>query len=324
MDKPDYFSAARAVYQIRNLLAYYKGRDDDARVAYGAMLRYGIPKHLGGDFRARWGIDGVTGTPVQMVPSCIPPSSEDCCEVFRNLVHGLPIPVHPPTPTWPNANLPKGYFPIINRVNTNHVKGLGELVCEMVGHEYFPVSIHPADGGGNNADLVVSEELTDRLPQGWRMRIAEIDPDFKVSIQGIGTAIMVTGAGRVDVIPKHTGRILTCGVFPIWRMKDVRPESFDVWEKAPRTGKSARGVIGKLFYEQTLPAQQPPLVRNEIDWGALQAQAQNQVFRAAQEQMIRENPPIGPEEPQRRFRWDQVPAPPDVQDVINPGPEEDD
>lgn len=277
VSKPEYFNHQRAVTQLRNLLAYYKGRDDDARIAYGAMMRYGIPVHHGGDFRARWGILGMAEmnlTPVHMVPSCIRPTPEDCCEVFRYLVHGLPIPARVPEPTWKNAILPKGYYSVLSCTNTNHVKGLGELVCELVGHKGAPIAIGPVEG--HETQMTVADRLVPSLPRDWRQRIAKVAPGYSVGVRPGIMGINIPGIGRNDAVPRHTLRVLLSGAFPLWHMKDVREGSFTEWANAPRGNEKAGKVVGKLIYDRgDLRAAQPPPPNNQNDWANLVARQQN-------------------------------------------------
>src|SRR6185312_7674262 len=88
---------------VRNLLAYYKALDDDAAIVFQALENFGIPKHKGGDFKARWGINFTKEDAVKdvnVVPGSIPPHESEVEALFNFFTKKEPLVAKKTEPTW--------------------------------------------------------------------------------------------------------------------------------------------------------------------------------------------------------------------------------
>lgn len=222
--------------RITNLLAYYKGRDDDAALAYNFLSRHGFPRHNGGDFRARWGLVGYAGKDlrksVQYVPSAIKAPAEGIKELWDYFVQDKPIKkAVVPEITWSPANPPAGYAMMLDRIETTGQKGIGEALCDVVEctKEVPRVTIRAASVGGM---LTVSADIVKHLATNWREQLAKAT--------GLGVSAFAVDTGHNGYISiaahyrEHDSHLLRkalveSGVFPIWRMRDVKPDSHQVW-----------------------------------------------------------------------------------------------
>lgn len=210
--------------QIKNFLAYYKNLDDDARLAL-CVLQRGIPRHIGGDFRGRWGI-GLLGLDPELVkPSYVPlsirASKDGIAQVFAHLLTGKPLAFQTPTPTWTPSSIPSGYKMCIDIVETVGRKGLGEIICDLCFSNEYPMKITQDDFGPRA--LVVTTDLRQVLTPGHELK--KYIEFAKLPSSAISISPWWCEGGRSSIVKQ----CLTSGLFPIWRVKDVRPDSYKQW-----------------------------------------------------------------------------------------------
>ena len=239
--------------KIRNLLAYYRRVDNDARLAL-MLLERGLPRHNGGDFRERWGIPRTTAIhpTVNVIPPAIKPDEGTIKELLELFSIGRPL-MFPMTfvPNWEPSTLPKGYVMCIDSVSTDQAKGFGELIWDLCVNKNLPVPISAGNrdlGGGRG--IMVSSGLAKLLPSGWQNK-------QQVHVFHDGAAqIIIPMATREGPRAKATKDFLTSGVFPIWRVKDVKQESFTEWrskvDKAPVKPKTFKSKV--LFEYGEMPS----------------------------------------------------------------------
>lgn len=228
-------------FRLRNLLYYYKDTDDDARLAL-SVLRSQRFAHKGGDFRARWGFGVPLIGPapnVKYMPPAIKPSPFTVEEMFAHLHTGVPIINRMPVLTWEPAAPPDDYKMVINSVTTAGNKGLGEFVWNLCCHKSFPLTFTAT----KNKGLEISTTLASQLPKNWNrgidIRLHNARPDQIL----LGEKVR-EGAGAV-----LAKRVLLSGLFPIWRVQDVKPDSFEQWENTVRTKNGPARDRGAVLYQ---------------------------------------------------------------------------
>lgn len=233
-------------YRLRNLLSYYKDMDDDARLALRVLNNQKFT-HKGGDFRTRWGF-GIPligpGPNVKYIPSAIKPSPFTSEEVFAHLRTGEPIINRMPAMTWEPAGPPEGYKMMIDETPTNGAKGIGELVWNLCYHKDFPIFCEPV----KDDKLLISTKLAAQLPKGWERGL-----DIKCH-GGEMNSIFVGTKAREGQAAVATKRALLCGLFPIWRVQDVKDDSYVQWKQHVQVKALPvvdRGVI--LFKSREIP-----------------------------------------------------------------------
>lgn len=237
---------------IENLLGYFKGSDDDARLCLAVLKTRGIPHFQGGDFRSAWGISGLGYATVRsdqtptVIPAAIPPSTEDTREMMEHLLKGTRLTARVPKPTWEPTTVPDGYVMLINSVTTTHVKGLGEIIWDLVCAAGMPLKVVQSDGPG----MGVGEGLAKHLDRGWQGKVQEILGKDGVYFHHTGEPTIWLGAGlRSDGQEIARARkALTCGVFPIWKVGRVGKNSLEEWKKGvnpllPKKRKSSTEVL---------------------------------------------------------------------------------
>lgn len=216
--------SARAIEAIVNLLAYYQDLDDDARLAHN-MVQRGIPKHVGGDFKERWGVETVKPIPMpHYVPMAIKPDMETIVSLRRHLLTGDALGYVKPKLTWSPAAAPKGYRMVIDATETIQRKGLGECVWDLCTHESMGILFTTQSQSDHQAALV-----SESLARG------------RDSMKIFGTnAIRITGdkknyvmfnshwldGGKARLVKKW----ILNGRLPLWRIGDVTPDSIEKWK----------------------------------------------------------------------------------------------
>lgn len=193
---------------IKNFLAYYKGRDDDAALAYAALNRHGLPVYSGDDFKTRWGISYAgRHTIPRYIPDVIKGDPATTQELFEFLQHGTAIPPSAPRQTW-NGSIPNSHKCCLDAISsTRGQKGLGELAFGLFFHERQPVTLM---AGADEA-----------LGIGARLRVSAAGRRLA---QKMGVPIRTTSTGSSVAIPLlwreaanigMTKKLLTT-LLPLW------------------------------------------------------------------------------------------------------------
>lgn len=240
--------------RIRNLLAYYKGIDDDARICYGALIRAGFPRHVGGDFRARWGLTGYAGQnlskTVRYVPSKIEPNHRELEELFFHLALQAPLRSGViPEPTWAPVAPPKGYYLALDQVVTHHVKGIGEMIADMCMHESKVISIAAMQERGGEEAMSITAGLKQMIhPDGLATLRKLLDAQVRVE-NGRTPIIRVGISWREGKRAELVKRALLSGVFPIWEVKDTGADALEAWELSRKAAPTVRPKqLGKELF----------------------------------------------------------------------------
>jgi hypothetical protein len=241
-------SVDRHFQRIKNLLAYYKDVDDDARLAL-KMITKKFPIHAGGDFKKRWGIgDGMASTTkITCIPQSVKPDREDIEEMFEYLAGNRILWSRVPKPTWNPLNPPNGYVMAIHDVNTHGAKGLGELVWDVCRHESFDYVL------GNNRDMqrglyfVIPRNLAKTLPVGWQKFCGG-----KVTVGGDGRIIYSSEKTREAATFHECRRLLLETVFPFWQVGKVKPDSYDQWKAGLAKRSPKPKFQGQILYGDIL------------------------------------------------------------------------
>jgi hypothetical protein len=211
--------------RLRALLAYFKGRDDDALIAYHALKRWGLPKFFGGDFKGRWGVDftynqGDQG--VSVMPPYITPTEKEVQEMFSHLTKATPLLPNRPTISWTPSKVPPGFSWLMKYTKTAGQIGLGELMWDLCTLKGANVAIQ----GTTDYGLQVSSSLADILPRGWKTKI----PGGLAGVFGsTDLAIRIPRKMREWQSLSETKKLLAGGLFPIWKMGDATIARAKVW-----------------------------------------------------------------------------------------------
>ena len=151
---------------IKNFLAYYKGRDDDAALAFAALARHGFPVYSGDDFKPRWGL-GVLPARVTIppyIPDVIVGHPDTTRELFEYLHNGTPLPPSSPQVTW-KSEIPETHKCCLNQIeSTRGQRGLGELAFNLFYHTKQPIMLRV----GNDNGFVIGKGLR-RSKEGLKL-----------------------------------------------------------------------------------------------------------------------------------------------------------
>jgi hypothetical protein len=229
-----------------NLLAYYKGIDDDAWIAYHTYQRIGLPKHVGDDFRPRWGVlyDNVPETDVEVLPTSVAPLPETVNQLFQHLVDGKPLVPVNPTPTWSPTRVPVGFRRVLDGIDTHGKAGFGELLWDCCCMKEMPVQMQTVD---NETMFRIGTELARKLTPGWKDKLKGIAPDGEVYVDGRGMTISVGKGWRTVKKLQLTRKALFSGVFPLWRLRDAGDSAKSLWLQAT-TAEQNENIAGKQLY----------------------------------------------------------------------------
>lgn len=236
-------TADRHLRRLQNLLSYYKDVDDDARLALCMVAKH-MPIHIGGDFKKRWGIEAATlgdAPKVSFLPSSIRPTQAEVTELFEYFRDGKALGYKIPEPTWAPLNPLDGYIMALKSTDTRGAKGLGELLWDVVMSKELPlrfVSSPDVHGGF----FSIPSKLANILPTGWRKLASN-----KINVHfGDENFIYSSAKGRETGTFDECRRLLLDTVLPLWRISDVKADSYLQWKSASRK-KPARNFNDKLL-----------------------------------------------------------------------------
>jgi hypothetical protein len=237
--------------QIRSrllaILGFYKGLDDDASLAFAIQQKQGWPEWHVNDLKPAWGILGgakiaLPKVDVEVQPAMVPPLEAEISALATALLSGQPPEIVSLEPSWSPSKLPEGYKPLLNNVNTHHAPGIGEiavglcthrgvnevyLVCHQGGEIYVP------GNWGWDAERQ-GYQLHPRYRELWRKQFPELVSKTYVDMEerkhihpqfSFGARFREAGARRQMI------DFLTCGCFPVWKIEDVKPDSYELWKK---------------------------------------------------------------------------------------------
>lgn len=238
-------SANRAYYRLYNLLAYFKGIDDDARLAF-LMCQRGLPLHIGGDFKQRWGLVlGPNYTPpdIKIIPPSIQASDRDTREVFEHLKTGSQLTFRLPEPNWMPLKAPDGYVMCLERTETVQQKGLGELIWDICCPKDLPIEFYGAPKG--SLPLGVSSKLADHLGQRWKQTL----PMARVTDSDRARCLIISQDWREGQRVRAMRGMLLNGTLPLWDVRKVKSESYREWRES--LGERQRNKFtGKVIYSE--------------------------------------------------------------------------
>ena len=224
---PVFNAVEKHIQRIKNFLAYYKDIDDDARLAFRLVSR-AFPRHIGGDFKARWGISNLPlgmRPPIQFIPSSIKPGDDDLIEMFHYLKTGEPLVGRVPKPTWRPLNPPQGYGMTIGRTQTQGAKGLGELLWDVCHSDAYPVQFLTSREMRVDNAFSISKQLADRLPVGWQNFCKG-----KVTLHAGDDKLIYSGEKARTTNFAECRQILLETVFPLWPIHNVQVDSWQQWQ----------------------------------------------------------------------------------------------
>jgi hypothetical protein len=222
------------------ILAYYKGLDDDAALAFAIYRQQGWPEWSINDFKAAWGILGGTKVALPKIkiavhPAAVPPLPEELVALSQAMLAGAPPEIVSLEPSWSPSELPPGYIPMMNNTITHHCPGMGEIAIQLAvrnDKDYIGIA-----AGGQGRHIYISRSLADQLKPEWAKRVKQEFPELvgHYLIEGNGGKdhhlFTLESAWREGEGRETAARFLSSGMFPIWRVEEVKPESYLVWRK---------------------------------------------------------------------------------------------
>lgn len=250
-EKPREWHEAR----IKHLLAFYKGLDDDAALAYEVLLRDGLPKFKGDCFRARWGVQSLAIPRPAVIPTCINAEPADVAELFGFFKRRRGL-TEVPQINW-HATLPAGFRVSLDQYETTRgLKGMGELLWDIVENKNQPVRLVCVPG-----DTFYVSPAWEAAHPGIAERVKRIYPKVKVDYAGEGRV-----AAAIPLVLREPNglatarKILLCGAFPLWDVESVQPDSLVKWRREREQAakpkavqppvEKARKFVGKVLFEQ--------------------------------------------------------------------------
>jgi len=232
---------------ILNLLAYFKGRDDDAALALRGLQLHGFPPpQYTNDFRTPWGIGGagsikeriLVAAPIPkglVVPDMIAGREIERQQLFDYLSLARPIPTNP----WNVWGFWKYYhqtkppfFPLMRRTHTRVQPGIGELCWSIVGLEGAELVLSV----GREGDYVyVSPYWAKRAPKLPEALSETLTDHAKVAVRSGGDYNGIL-FGKGVLAGPYVGRVrkvLTSGLLPLWEAGSETEAAAAEWAKKP-------------------------------------------------------------------------------------------
>src|SRR5690348_1062968 len=165
----DIFVKGDSLQQIKNLIAAYKGKDDDAALVDKALRVHGFPVYFNDDFKARWGVSAISEYRIDYkrhhIPTVIKPAKETVKQLFDFLNAGYIIPKQDPQLTWDFFALPNGIDKVFVQPHKPGIMDIGRgLICN------FPVEIR--SGEHRNFRIYTAMALNERkIKEEFRKRV---------------------------------------------------------------------------------------------------------------------------------------------------------
>src|SRR6267378_607647 len=232
---------------ILNFLGYYKNIDDDAWIAYTALKKWGLPKQAAmGDFKTEWGIvfpQPVNKSAITFYPSIISGTDSERQSIFDYLVNRKPIRPDLPVCNWEPKELPKGYVWNMTFTPTYHKQGIGDIVNDLACHGSLKIEISTND----QKNIVNYENGKYDLHRGMQ-ELTKVLPvlvlkDTPADGENYMRIWLPQVLRQYDTIPL-VKKVLTSGLFPIWKVKDVKVGCFEDWVRK-NEGQIRGKSIGK-------------------------------------------------------------------------------
>jgi hypothetical protein len=232
--------------RLTALLAYYKGLDDDAQLALEILTRHGFPRWHIGDFKASWGILAGIAPPsvkVAVKPTAIIAANDELAMLAESLLEKRPPAFGTMTPNWPSS-LPPGYIPMVDLVATRHAPGVGELASQLCVSTDGSARCAFEIAGQIQHHIGVCVQFDKQWPavlENWKIKFPEEYRLFNFHNQD--GAPWMFRLGKDQLAAENRQRMLelfTSGIFPIWRISEVKPESFPEWVKAQQARPKKR------------------------------------------------------------------------------------
>lgn len=236
------------VQYIKNFLSFYKFIDDDARLA-SVVLSRGFPRHIGGDFKTRWGFDKPpqVAKDIKIIPPAIIPSKEEIAAVFDFLLNGKALGIPTGNPTWYPTKPPQEYGMCLSKTNTYGIKGLGEAIWDLCYEHSIPITV-TCRGREQRVPILVSYDLADRIPSKYFSGGYINRGSFSGSM--ISLAMGELEGDRVTAIKKA----LVSGIFPLWRVSEIEPSSLAQWKSGCPDKVKAKCYGNVLFSSGKIPS----------------------------------------------------------------------
>ena len=223
---------------IMNLLAAYKGLDDDALLAYRVLLARGLPKQNLTDLRAAWAIDRHNYTPPTTYdPKILYPSKEEIAEVFKHFDTGEPLSMGIPSFFQTAKEIPYRYATAVKANWENRrFYALPELLSELIVYEDAPMWVKGLDEEDSDLFLIhghPSVAWQTKVRETLKSFLPEAVTSFGPGVPQISVPKKYRKAGYVE----KTRAFLTSGLFPIWHISQVQPDSYTKWEHQQAASK---------------------------------------------------------------------------------------
>lgn len=217
-----------AKLRILNLFRYYRGLDDDAKLALRAIEVHGFPVAHEDDFKDNWGILR-NGKPKKIskhfLPISLQPELTTVIELFNHFNDGTKIPARDPKVTHTPFEL-KNLYPV--EVVAHHfdvpnlAQGLLSRVCQVVvatGHENLIMT---------GLHLPKSNEI--------KKKLKEIDKGFRLlHSKHAGTQICITvdrnTTQKREKLNELRAFVSNPNFFPICKGKDALNVDWIEWDK---------------------------------------------------------------------------------------------
>lgn len=217
--------------KIDLFLGYYQGRDDDARLARVVLRRLGLPKEGYRENFGEWGLGGrLPGDLIAPMPSYWPQvfkvEEADRVSMFEWFIKGTQLGMVIPVPDWTPTKLPKEFQELANFTTVWRITGLGDLCTGLVGWRDMPISLRAYDEPG--MVILVGREVSKKLSKGW------VEEFRKLGFEGVeqerGVDVYFSrGIRQNPFMIEKAKRLLTSGMFPIWRAEDAEPSKLEKW-----------------------------------------------------------------------------------------------
>jgi hypothetical protein len=237
---PRFGNPLQARNLIRGLAKLYKSRDDDAYILYHLLTRNGdteFERDHTQDFKANWGFTGQLVPAAEgkiILPACIKPDASEVAEITAHLLEARPLVFRSVPPSF-RTSVPKGFTWAPSVFQPGRRSGFGDLLHNLVVWSDFPMVIDHIREGYFAVD--------GPLVTQWTEEQKKLITDYggRALSQRTGTTVIVVSASLCQTMTISGLRaiLLHSGLFPIWTVDTVEPDSYYKWEASMKRPPAA-------------------------------------------------------------------------------------
>ena len=212
---------------LSKFIHFYKAWDVDAQIVAQGLRTHGIPKSFLTNIRTTWGLLDLPYPldPDIFIPETLGGTEADKQAILDYIFKGQHIPRVEPVFTWEPKRVPAN-VEYVCKEDTQGQINLGEITAGLVCLKALPIRVRILGrGAGRYPNCIEINSLFRRLISVEKLM--EMAPKLRVLFrdQIAGPLEIKLGYELRDSLGLHRVRQMLTSIFPIWHVRDIKPET---------------------------------------------------------------------------------------------------